>query len=82
MNNAAWEDLREEVCTHLEMGTVRGETELDIMTRLIWLERQSHLEAVEKAVAAALSCEPAVPTRKGKVLQWKQPSRSAGLSCS
>jgi hypothetical protein len=59
-----WEDVREEVCTHLEVGRVMGETELDTMIRLIWLERQMHLDAIERAVAAALDRERGLATRK------------------
>jgi len=75
MDTADWEDVREEVCTHLEIGMSKGETELDVMTRLIWLERQNTLDAVEKAVAAALDRERGLVIRKAKVLQWKPPSR-------
>jgi hypothetical protein len=34
MSNGDWEDLREEVCTYLELGLSKGETELDTMT--VW----------------------------------------------
>ena len=50
-----WEDVREEVCTQLEIGMSRGETELDTMTRLIWLERQDKVDAIERAVTDALT---------------------------
>ena len=71
MDNADWEDVREEVCTELEIGMSKGETELDTMTRLIWLERQSNLDAIERAVAAALDPKREPLTRKAKGLQWK-----------
>jgi hypothetical protein len=32
----------------------QGETELDTVTLLIWLERQKNLDAIERGVAAAL----------------------------
>jgi hypothetical protein len=75
-----WEDVREEVCTHLEIGKSRGESELDTVTRLIWLERVNALDAIEKAVAAALAIdlERGLATRKARVLQWKPPLRSRG----
>jgi hypothetical protein len=73
-----WEDVREEVCTLLEIGMAAGETELDTVTRLIWLERQNNLSAIEKAVAAALDRERGMVTRKARVLQWKPPLRSDG----
>jgi hypothetical protein len=53
------------------IGGGMGETELDNMTRLVWLERQNDLDAIEKAVATALECERGPVTRKAKVLQWK-----------
>jgi hypothetical protein len=78
MDIADWEDLREEICTHLEIGRSMGETELDTMTRFVWLERQMHLDAIEKAVAAVLDRERGLVTRKARVLQWKPPLRSSG----
>jgi hypothetical protein len=76
MNTAHWADVREEVCTHLEIGRGMGETELDTMTRLVWLERQNHLDAIEKAVTAALDRERGLVTRRARVLEWKPPLRS------
>jgi hypothetical protein len=78
MDNSNWEDMREEVCMHLENGMSKGETELDTVTRLIWLERQNSSDAIERAVAAALERERGPVTRRARVLQWKQPSRSTG----
>lgn len=76
MDAADWEDLREEVCTQLEIGISKGEAELDTMTRLVWLERHKNLDAIEKAVAAALNGERRPIAGKARVLQWKPPSRS------
>jgi hypothetical protein len=76
MNIAHWVDVKEEICTHLEIGRGMGETEVDTMTRFVWLERQNHLDAIEKAVAAALDRE--LVTRKARVLQWKPRLRSPG----
>jgi hypothetical protein len=78
MDIADWEDVREEICTHLEIGRSMGETELDTMTRFVWLERQMHLDAIKKAVADALDRERGLVTRKARVLQWKPPLRSSG----
>jgi hypothetical protein len=78
MDNADWDDVREEVCMHLEIGMSKGETELDTVTRLIWLERQNNLDAIERAVNAALDRERGMATRKARVLQWKHPLRSSG----
>ncbi len=78
MDIADWEDVREEICTHLEIGRSMGETELDTMTRFVWLERQMHLDAIEKAVAAALDHERGLVTGRAKVLRWKPPLRSSG----
>jgi hypothetical protein len=79
MDTTDWEDLREEVCTQLEMGMSLGETELDTVTRLIWHERQGKLDEIDKAVTAALAVERGLITQKAKVLQWKPPLRSSGL---
>jgi hypothetical protein len=68
-----WEDVREEVCTNLEIGMIKGETELETITRLIWLERQNNLRAIEKAVAEALDRERGLVTRRARVLQWRLP---------
>jgi hypothetical protein len=78
MDDAGWEDIREEICMQLEIGMSKGETELETMTRFIWLERQNNLEAVENAVAAALARGRGLITSKAKVLQWKPPLRSSG----
>ncbi len=73
-----WEDVREEVCTLLEIGKSQGETELDTVTRLIWMERHNNLVAIDKAVAAALDRERDLTARKARVLQWKPVLRSVG----
>ncbi len=76
MDGADWEDVREEVCTLLEIGMSNGETELETMTRMLWLERRNNLEAIERAVSAALEREGGLALSKAKVLQWKLPLRS------
>jgi hypothetical protein len=76
MDNFGWEDVREEVCTQLEIGMSKGETDLETMTRFVWLERQNNLDAIEKAVAAALERERASVLGRAKVLEWKPPLRS------
>jgi hypothetical protein len=76
MDAAGWEDVKEEICTQLEIGMSQGETELETMTRFVWLERMKNLDAIENAVAAALAREQGPITSKARVLQWKQPLRS------
>ena len=78
MDSADWDDVREEVCAQLEIGMCKGETELETMTRLVWLERQNNLDAIERAVAAALDEERGLVIRKSRVLRWKPPLRSPG----
>ncbi len=78
MHSAGWDALKEEVRTRLEIGVSKGETELEVMTRLIWQERQDSLIAIEKAVAAALAGEDEMVTPKARVLPWRPPSRSLG----
>ncbi len=80
MDYADWDDVREEVCTQLEIGMIKGETELETMTRLVWLERQNNLDAIERAVAAALDRERGTVARKARVLPWKPPLRSSARS--
>jgi hypothetical protein len=78
MSNDDWEDLREEVCTHLELSRNMGETELDTMARLLWLERQKHvslclaLETILKASTAALERERGLAAEKAVVLKWRK----------
>jgi hypothetical protein len=71
------EDVKE-VCTQLEIGMSQGETELETMTRMLWLERQNNLDAIERTVSAALERERGLVARKATVLQWKLPLRSNG----
>jgi hypothetical protein len=66
-----WEEVREEVCTKLEIGMSQGETELDTVTRLVWIERQGNLGAIQEAVATALHRERRMVAGTAAVLQWK-----------
>jgi hypothetical protein len=40
MSAADWEDIKEEICTELLLGTENGEAELETMARIVWVERQ------------------------------------------
>lgn len=84
MSADEWEDLKEEICTQLLNGKENGETELETMARIVWLERQKRLTSerlLESAVAAFEAVEETVtsPTDqgrgvgfpKGKILRWK-----------
>jgi hypothetical protein len=88
-----WEDLKEEICTQLLIGKGDGETELETMARIVWLERHKYLtseqlreaavaalEAVETTVTSPMDQERGVGLPKGKVLRWKTRSRSIGVS--
>jgi hypothetical protein len=66
MDISGWDDLTEEACTHLEIGKGIGESELETMTRLIWLERLNNGYAIEKAVASALAYERGTVIRKAR----------------
>jgi hypothetical protein len=35
MDAAGWEDVKEEICTQLEIGMSQRETELETMTRFV-----------------------------------------------
>ena len=89
MSNGDWEDLREEVCTYLELGLNKGETELDTMTRLVWLERQRHadlcaaLETVLRASTAVLERERGLAAKQAIILQWRKPKpKSASVAAT
>jgi hypothetical protein len=89
MSNRDWEDLREEVCTYLELGLNKGETELDTMARLVWLERQKHvdlcvaLETILKVSTAALERERGLNAKKAVILQWGKPKpKSASVDAT
>jgi hypothetical protein len=73
-----WEDVREEVCTKLEIGMSQGETELDTVTRLVWIERQGNLDAIEEAIATALRRERGMVPRTATLLQWRPRLRTRG----
>jgi hypothetical protein len=77
MSAGDWEDLREEVCTYLAVGSENGESELETMTRLVWLERQKSfnlyaaLEAIERVVSDVLEPERRAAGENSNVLEWK-----------
>jgi hypothetical protein len=54
MNTAESEDLKEEVCMHLEIGMGIGETELETMTRLVWVERRNNVKTPSFAFRSRL----------------------------
>jgi hypothetical protein len=80
-----WEDVREEVRTYLSIGRENGESELETMTRLVWLERHKSgnlhaaLEAIEGFVNAALEGDESAAAKNSNVLEWKPALRSARL---
>lgn len=75
-----WEDTKEEVCTHLEIGFNKGETELDTMTRLVCIERQKHtalcvaLETIQAVSTRALERERGLTAKKATLLKWSTPN--------
>jgi hypothetical protein len=83
MSNGDWEDLREEVCAHIELGRDKGETELDTMTRLVWLERRKHvdlclaLETILSVSTTALECERGLAMKKSVILKWRKPKHTS-----
>ena len=83
MSASEWEDLREEICTHLAIGHENGEAELDTVTRLVWGERQkiaelrSALMAKESVAVAGLIRKRRQTRKLNKVLKWKLTARPA-----
>jgi hypothetical protein len=98
MSGADWEDLKEEICTQLLLGRENGETDLETIARIVWLERQKFLtltiserlqevyeaaiEADEKPTTSPVDRERGVDFPKGKLLKWKTRSCSIGASSS
>ena len=77
MESGGWDDLKEEICTHLSIGKENGEAELETITRIVWLERQKclifnyALETIKATAASALEENRGAGFTKGKVLKWK-----------
>jgi cell division protein FtsI/penicillin-binding protein 2 len=85
MSAAAWEDLKEEICTELLLGKENGEAELETMARIVWVEREkcltltiserlqqiyeAALEAVEQPVTSPVALERGSDSCKGKLLK-------------
>jgi hypothetical protein len=77
--NTDLEAIQTEVRQKLKDGKKRGETELEITTRLVWLERQKlyamchAMEEVMRGAAAALDLEREISRRGGVLLRWYKP---------
>jgi hypothetical protein len=83
MSASEWEDLREEICTHLAIGHESGEGELDTITRLVWVERHKIAELhntlmTKGSVAdAGLRRKRRQKRKLNNVLEWKLTARPA-----
>jgi hypothetical protein len=73
-----WEDMKDRVCTHLEIDSNTGEMELDTITRLIRIERQKHADlctVLESILStAAFERECGLATKQAPLLKWRNPT--------
>ncbi len=71
--------IQVELRQKLKDGRQRGETELEITSRLVWLERQRlfamchAMEEIMRSAKAALDLEKEISRRSGVLLQWCKP---------
>lgn len=79
--NTDLEAIQVEMRQKLKDGKKRGETELEIASRLVWLERQKlfamchAMEEVMRAAEAALDLEREISSKGGVLLRWYKPVR-------
>jgi hypothetical protein len=77
--NTDLEAIQVEMRQKFKDGKKRGETELEITSRLVWLERQRlfamchAMEEVMRGAAAALDLEREISRKGGVLLRWYKP---------
>ena len=77
--NTDIEAIHAEMSQKLEDGKKRGETELEITSRLVWMERQKlyamchAMEEIMRGAAAALDLEREISRKSGVLLRWYKP---------
>jgi hypothetical protein len=74
-----WEETKEEVRTHLQLGSNEGEDELDTITRLVFIERHKYadlciaLKTIQAVSRSALQRERGLAAKHASVLKWRKP---------
>jgi hypothetical protein len=73
------EAIKREVHQRFKDGKNRGETEVEITSRLVWLERQKHyalcnaMEEIFRRAADALDLATEKPRNITNLLKWRKP---------
>ena len=77
--NTDLEAIQREVRQRFKEGKNKGETEVEITSRLVWLERQKHyalcdaMEEIFRTAADALDPATGISRKTPKVLKWQKP---------
>jgi hypothetical protein len=77
--NTDIEEIQAEMRQKLKDGKRRGETELEITSRLVWMERQKlyamchAMEEIMRGAAAAIDLEREISRKSGVLLRWYKP---------
>jgi hypothetical protein len=77
--NTDLESIRREVIQRLKEGKTKGETEVEITSRLVWLERRKQyalcnaMEEIFRSAADALDVATDTSCKTGNLLKWRKP---------
>jgi hypothetical protein len=77
--NTDLESIRREVSQRLKDGKTKGETEVEIASRLVWLERQKQyalchaMEEIFRSAADALDLATETSCKAANLLKWRKP---------
>ena len=77
--NTDLEAIQREVDQRFKDGKTKGETEIEITSRLILLERQKHcalcnaMEEIFRSAADALDLATETPRKTANLLKWRKP---------
>jgi hypothetical protein len=73
------EAIQQEVDQRFKDGKTKGETEVEVTSRLILLERQKHralcnaMEEIFRSAADALDVATETPRKTANLLKWRKP---------
>jgi hypothetical protein len=77
--NPDLEAIQREVRQRFKEGKNKGETEVEITSRLVWLERQKYyalcnaMEEIFRSAADALDLATAASRKTANLLKWRKP---------
>jgi hypothetical protein len=77
--NTDLEAIRREVSQRLKDGKTKGETEVEITSRMVWFERQKQyalcnaMEEIFRSAADALDLATETSRKTANVLKWRKP---------